>query len=48
LGVIVSVDVPWPAIVAAGATACLLLTGLALVPARRLARTKPAAALRAE
>jgi ABC-type lipoprotein release transport system permease subunit len=48
LGVIVAVDVPWPAIIGAGVLACLLLAGLALVPARRLARTKPANALRAE
>jgi ABC-type lipoprotein release transport system permease subunit len=48
LGVIVSVDVPWAAILGAGVLACLLLAGLALVPARRLARTKPAIALRAE
>ena len=48
LGVVVTVDVPWPAIVAAGTTACVLLAGLALLPARTLARSKPALALRAE
>ena len=48
LGVVVTVDVPWPAIVAAGTTACVLLAALALVPARTLARSKPALALRAE
>jgi hypothetical protein len=48
LGLVVSVRVPWPAIATATATACFALAVLALLPARRAARARPAALLRAE
>jgi putative ABC transport system permease protein len=48
LGVVVIVEVPWPAIVTAALTACLVLAALSLVPARAAARARPAALLRAE
>jgi putative ABC transport system permease protein len=48
LGVVVSVEVPWPAIAAATIAACVAVAALALLPARAAARTRPAALLRAE
>ena len=48
LGVVVTVEVPWAAIFLATVAACVVLALLALVPARRVARTPPAHALRAE
>ena len=48
LGVVVSVEVPWPAIGAAAVTACLTLAALSLLPARAAARARPASMLRAE
>jgi hypothetical protein len=44
----VSVEVPWPAITAVAATACLALAALSLLPARAVARARPASMLRAE
>jgi FtsX-like permease family len=48
LGVVVSVAIPWPAIVAATAIATVAIAVLALIPARMAARTPIARALRAE
>ena len=48
LGVVVTVEVPWTAIFLATVATCVVLALLALVPARRVARTPPAHALRAE
>ena len=48
LGVVVSVEVPWPAIAAVAVTACLALAALSLLPARAAAHARVASMLRAE
>jgi putative ABC transport system permease protein len=48
LGVVVSVEVPWPAIGTVAVTACLALAVLSLLPARAAARARLASMLRAE